>query len=221
MSVATQTRAQNTEVARARREQIIEAAVAIITAQGLHSLSLSKIEAQTGMKRGQLTYYYATKEEILLAVFDRMLLLVHQQLTSPQQPDERRGIPPMADFMQQLLQLILQPGDLNKEFHTLQYTFLAQIAFREDFRAKLADVYGEWRNTMGAHWHVTMPDEGLKQRYSGRTVASFLQALLHGLTLQLAADPNAFDRQEMLKLCIESLIPLIPKLAEHASPVGE
>ena len=60
------------DVARARREQIIEAAVRVITSRGLHNLSLSKIESWAGMKRGQLTYYFPTKEDILLGVFDRM-----------------------------------------------------------------------------------------------------------------------------------------------------
>ena len=68
--------AGDSEIARARREQIIVAAVEIITSQGLHNLSLSKIETRAGMKRGQLTYYFPTKEDILLAVFDRLLLLL-------------------------------------------------------------------------------------------------------------------------------------------------
>jgi hypothetical protein len=38
-----------------------------------------------------------------------------------------------------------------------------------------------------------------------RTMASLIQAILHGLAVQLAADPNAFDRQEMLDLCLDVL----------------
>src|SRR5262245_27031982 len=61
------------EVARRRREQVLEAAEAIIATEGLPRLSLGQIEKRTGMSRGQLTYYFPTKEAILLAVFDRML----------------------------------------------------------------------------------------------------------------------------------------------------
>ena len=43
---------------------------------------------------------------------------------------------------------------------------------------------------------------------SGRTVSSFMQALMHGLTMQLAADPAAFDRDEMLHLCVRVLAPI-------------
>jgi hypothetical protein len=32
-------------------------------------------------------------------------------------------------------------------------------------------------------------------------MASLVQAILHGLTMQIAVDPKAFDREEMVSLC--------------------
>ena len=63
-----------------RREQVIEAAASIIAEQGIQNLSLSEIEKKTGMSRGQLTYYFRAKEDILLAVFDRLVQLIHQRI---------------------------------------------------------------------------------------------------------------------------------------------
>src|SRR5438445_8723599 len=68
------------DIASIRREQIIEAAVAVIAEQGLQNLSLSQIEQRAGMSRGQLTYYYPAKEDILLAVFDRLLQLMYTRM---------------------------------------------------------------------------------------------------------------------------------------------
>jgi AcrR family transcriptional regulator len=202
--------ASDSEVARARREQVIVAAVEIITTQGLHNLSLSKIENRAGMKRGQLTYYFPTKEDILLAVFDRLLLLLCQQMNDGRDPAERHGIPDVWECVRQMFTKVLQaPPQFGQEFHALQFTFLAQIAHREDFREKLASVYAEWRNGMAAHWQVTgKPEADVAKNVSGRTVSSFVQALMHGLTVQLAADPDAFDRTEMLELCLGVLLPL-------------
>ena len=200
----------DTEVARARREQILAAAVEIITSQGLHNLSLSKIETRAGMRRGQLTYYFPTKEDILLAVFDRLLLMLCQHFSDGQDPNQRHGIPNVWDCVRQMLHTVLNaPPGFGTEFHALQYTFLAQIAHRADFRERLASLYAEWRHGMAAHWRVTAkPAAGLAKNVSGRTVASFVQALMHGLTVQLAADPQAFDRAEMLELCVAALAPL-------------
>src|SRR5262245_65653303 len=72
------------DIASVRRTQIVEAAVAVITEQGLQNLSLSEIEKKTGMSRGQLTYYFRTKEEILLAVFDYLVMLIHLRIGTPE-----------------------------------------------------------------------------------------------------------------------------------------
>jgi AcrR family transcriptional regulator len=210
--------AGDSEVARARREQIIDAAVEIITSQGLHNLSLSKIESRAGVARGQLTYYFPTKEDILLAVFDRLLLLLFEQFCEGQNPAVRHGVPSVWECVQKMFASVLNaPPKFGKEFHALQYTFLAQIAHRADFREKLAGLYGDWRSGMAAHWQVTAkPAAGLAKNVSGQTVGSFVQALMHGLTVQLAADPKAFDRGEMLELCVGVLAPLFT-----TPPAGE
>jgi AcrR family transcriptional regulator len=211
----------DTDIARIRREQIVEAAVEIIASQGLHNLSLSKIETRAGMKRGQLTYYFPTKEDILLAVFDRLLLLLYEQFSDGQNPNATRGVPDLWDSVQKMLQTVLHSRPkFGKEFHSLQFTFLAQIAHREDFRAKLATYFAEWRQWMSAHWQVSAkPQATLAKNASGQTVSSFVQALMHGLGVQLAADPNAFDRTEMLTLCVGVLAPLFthPPAGEPAT----
>ena len=38
-----------------------------------------------------------------------------------------------------------------------------------------------------------------------RLLGTLVQALLHGLSMQLAADPAAFDREAMLRLCLDLL----------------
>ena len=201
------------DIASIRRVQIVEAAVGIIVTQGLQNLSLSKIEQATGMKRGQLTYYFPTKEEILLAVFDHLLLLMYERMESAGQDCQADAAKNTAwDCVRQLLRLILKPeesSDLGREFHALQYTFLAQMAHRDDFRGRLASLYEEWRAGLAQHWHQTArPDSTLAGVVTPRTVASLIQAVMHGLLMQLSADSNAFDRTEMLHLCVGVLAPL-------------
>jgi hypothetical protein len=43
-----------------------------------------------------------------------------------------------------------------------------------------------------------------------QAVACVLMALITGLDGQLAADPNAFDRNEVADLCLRLLAPLFP-----------
>ena len=202
------------DVGSIRREQVVEAAVAVIAEQGLQALSLWEIEKRAGMSRGQLTYYFPAKEDILLAVFDRLLLLMHQRVQAVHgAADLCRTAASAWERLQHFLNwVLLQPPSV-PEFHALQYTFLSQIGHREDFRRRLAQLYEEWRAHMAGDFAKDLAPNGEQQGgeargprpVSPRTVASFVQALLHGLAMQRSADPDAYDRQEMLTLCLDLL----------------
>jgi AcrR family transcriptional regulator len=195
-----------TEVGRARRTQVVEAAVAIIAEQGLDHLSLSAIEKRAGMSRGQLTYYFPTKEAILLAVFDHLLQMIREGVHGG-------GRCPMESALQMphgwerarqfLTVLLLQPPPTTG-FSALQYTFLSQIGRRQDFRLRLANLYEEWRRDITADLEPAVARRPGKKA-SARTLATLVQAILHGLAMQRAADPDAYDRQEMLDLIVALL----------------
>ncbi|MBL8794134.1 MAG: TetR/AcrR family transcriptional regulator [Planctomycetia bacterium] len=193
----------DSDIANLRREQIVEAAVAVIAAQGLPNLSLSEIEKRAGMSRGQLTYYFPAKEDILLAVFDRLLQLMYQRVGTPQgQPCEQAS---GWDWVQHLLQTVPdQPHD-SPGFHTLQYTFLAQLGHREDFRRRLASLYEEWRTNMGSGLAQDLERRPPLRAVEPRALATLIQAILHGLAMQRAVDPQAFDHGRMLHLCVDLL----------------
>src|SRR5438046_1386800 len=131
------------DVGAIRREQIVEAAVSVITEKGLQNLSLSEIENKAGMSRGQLTYYFPTKEAILLAVFDRVLQLMQERVGAPDGCEVGGW-----EWVRHLLTKLLGGPSVSPVFPVLQYTFLAQIGQREDFRRRLADVYEEWRTNL-------------------------------------------------------------------------
>jgi AcrR family transcriptional regulator len=199
---------RDTDVSKQRREQIVEAAVAVIAEQGLQKLSLSAIEGKAGMSRGQLTYYFPAKEDILLAVFDRLLDMMHRRaLASQGEPNAAtpcQGLEGWERLRHFLTFFLLTPPEM-PDFHALQYTFLSQIGHRDDFRQRLASLYEEWRTHMAGAFAQDMPAEPDRPRVSPRTLATFVQALLHGLAMQRVADPGSYDRQEMLRLCLHVL----------------
>lgn len=185
------------DIARIRREEIIDAAATVIAEQGIQNLSLSEIESRTGMSRGQLTYYFPEKEQILLAVFDRMSARMRQRVLKKQPPDA-------ANHMTDVLEMILfRP--LTPEFVGLQFTFLAQTKGRPDYRKRLANLYQHWRSTLIEELPVSRSNQN---DATACTRASLFQAVAHGLAVQLIADPRAFDRREMMRIC-EKLFPLI------------
>jgi AcrR family transcriptional regulator len=199
--------ARRVDVGKIRRDQIVEAASAIIAEKGIQNLSLSAIEDRAGLSRGQLTYYFPTKEDILLAVFHRLLKMMHDR-TDPHgngdgPPSFESGASGWEHMHRFLTWFVLRPPDAGL-FHALQYTFLSQIGHRDDFRLALANLYEEWRGHVASDFVNAMPSRP-RGTVSARTFASFFQAIIHGLAMQRAADPAAFDREEMLTLCLDVL----------------
>jgi AcrR family transcriptional regulator len=189
-----------------RKDQIVEAAVAVIAEQGLPHLSLSEIQNKAGMSRGQLTYYFKAKEDILLAVFDRVLQLMYQRLGEPPgSADEQDGSASGWQVTRYLLEVLLTKPPISAEFHCLQYTFLSQIGQREDFRQRLAALYEDWRTRMSAGLAADLARQPNHRSVPPRAMATLIQAILHGLSMQAAADPEAFQPEEMLQLCLDLL----------------
>jgi AcrR family transcriptional regulator len=196
-------RSRRIDIAGIRREQIVEAAVQVINEGGLQSLSLSEVEKRAGMSRGQLTYYFPAKEDILLAVFDRLVLRMHDRIGEPCAANGKSvgG----WEWVQHLLTRLLTSPPVSPEFGCLQYTFLAQLGHREDFRRRLANLYECWRSNMALGLAMDMDKNARARRVPPRAMASLVQALLHGLIVQRTADPGAFESGEVLELCLDML----------------
>lgn len=217
---------QRRDIGKKRREQIVEAAVAVIAAEGLQNLSLSAIEKRASMSRGQLTYYYKTKDEILLAVFDRMIDLMHRQHQAGEMWDGQPMPSKGWERFQTFLELFLLHPPVVPEFHALQYTFLSQIGHRDDLRRRLADLYDTWRTRLADDLYDVLVASG-KSHGSARTLATLIQGMLHGLAMQREADPSAFDPREMLAMCRDLLSgylgnhqPEAGKLSPHRAAVN-
>jgi AcrR family transcriptional regulator len=193
----------------------MDAAEAVIAGEGIHRLSLARIEDRAGMSRGQLTYYFPTKESILLAVFDRMLRRMIEQLMRSDGPKPMTGR--AWDCFRFVLGRHLDPDGLpgKRDLFSLYYTFLAQMGHREDYRARLSELERGRREFIAADIAASVPEP---RPVSPRVAASLVQALVHGLSMQLAVDPGAFDRQEMFAACVRLLAPVFKQDADPVPP---
>lgn len=194
------------DIALARREQILNAAETVIAGHGIQELSLKRIEDLAGMSRGQLTYYFPTKEQILLAVHDRMLRRMIRERMAADGPKPMTGR--AWDVARHMLGKHLEPGWPNsgaKDLLGLLFTFLAQTGHSTEYRNRLAQWHTEWRAFIAADIAASVPEP---RPAPPRETAALVQALVIGLDVQLMVDPSAFDRAEMLALCTKLLAPM-------------
>ncbi|MFY7954178.1 MAG: TetR/AcrR family transcriptional regulator [Armatimonadaceae bacterium] len=196
--------------ARKRRDEIVTAATEIIASEGLHRLSLGRIETRCHMSRGQLTYYFKSKEDILLAVFDRMLsnMIREAVATAEKSGVARPGEVAVLDRVRHALDKTMAgQGPEQTELHSLIHTFMAQVRHREDYRRKLAAANAGWRQHIAADISASAGVAPLP--VPPAAVASIVMALFQGLGGQLAVDPEAFDRAAVADACLRLLAPLL------------
>jgi len=203
----------DSDIARRRRDEIVSAATEIIGSEGIHRLSLARIEERIGMSRGQLTYYFPAKETILLAVFDRMLA---RMIEDSMAEAERSGVsrPGQGSVFERvrfgLARMLNSDGADKAELLALIHTFMAQIGHRDDYRQKLAAANAEWRGMMADDIAASTADSpNVDATARSRIVASIVMAMFQGLGGQLSVDPKAFDRELMLATLLEMLAPLL------------
>lgn len=204
----TEPEADESPVARKRRDEIVSAATDIIATEGLPRLSLARIEERIGMSRGQLTYYFPAKEDILLAVFDRMLMRMIQEAIADAERSgvSRPGVGPVTDRLRHGLDRMMR-GDAPEntgELPALIHTFMAQVRHRDDYRRKLALANAGWRAHLAADIAASA---GPTPPAPPPVVASIMMALFQGLSGQLAVDPAAFDRDAVKQTVLHMLAP--------------
>jgi AcrR family transcriptional regulator len=191
-----------------RRGQVVAAAAAVIAERGVQGLSLSAVERRAGMSRGQLTYYFPTKEDILLAVFDHTVDLMRQR--AGQCPEAHGSATPAERIAGVFRMVLTRPPE--GQFPSLLHTFLAQMGHREDFRGRLANLFEEWRA------HIATDLAGPQADQPGpRAAATLIQALLHGLAVQRAADPAAVEVAGLTDLC-QQVIAFLQGATAPAAP---
>jgi hypothetical protein len=97
------------------------------------------------------------------------------------------------------------PMERGKDLFSLLYTFLAQMGHREDYRNRLSQMSRARQGMIATDYQQSVPEP---RPVDPNIAAAMLQALLHGLNVQLMVDPAAFDRQAMFEACLKLLAPL-------------
>lgn len=71
----------STFIEEARKEQIVEAALALIDQKGNASISIGDISRKTGISKGNIAYYFKTKDEIIRHVLIKIIQQTADEIT--------------------------------------------------------------------------------------------------------------------------------------------
>jgi AcrR family transcriptional regulator len=109
------------------RDEILTAAAQIFSEKGFHAASMQDIAEAVNLQKASLYHHISSKQEILLAILDRALDLliedIEQVVEQPFSPDEKLRLA-MAVYLQDMLEhrdlavvLLLEHRSLEPQYH--------------------------------------------------------------------------------------------------------
>jgi len=182
--------------------QILEAALDILINEGIRALTLRRIAAACQLRVGNVTYYFATKDELLRAVLD----VVVDGYTEAVRDLRKRTDEPAEQRMALLIRILLE--DIQSQATTNLFPELWALANRDRFVADcLNDIYRRGREVLLDLIAELNPGLDDTER---EMVAVFVQASIEGMTLFAGHDKLFADRMPLLEsISVKALVDLV------------
>lgn len=195
---------------KAGHEQILRAAINILIEEGYGALTMRRIAAQCGIRPGNLSYYFRTKEELVRGLLDAIIssyeaefeLIVADESLSP------------SERLVKICVFILE--DIRTKKTTRIFPELWALSNHDPFaNERVQDLYNRARVSLEVLIATINPAMPLQVR---KDLALFISASMEGLTIFAGYEKPFLNRMPALeKIAIKSFLHLV----ETLSPQGQ
>jgi AcrR family transcriptional regulator len=192
------------DVAAERKDQIVRATVECITKHGYHNFSMQDVARTAGVSKGIIHYYFLNKDELMMSVLDKVAGDIEAVLASEMQSltDPKRKLEVFIDVCFDIVRN-------TKEYYQVNMDFWTQINQKEEVRKVIARHYSKFRDSAQIVIKEGVANGAFRQ-VDPREYASYVVAVIDGLSLQWLFDPNVFDYDQVTKkagkLLLEGLV---------------
>jgi AcrR family transcriptional regulator len=172
-------------------QRILEAAERVLTDQGYSRLTLQAIEQESGEYRALVAYYFGNKQGLVQAVVDSLMSEGDAAL--------RARLEEVADSADRVLALLETQREISADWRGFRAFFelLPHIMRDDEMRARLVESYRSSRELDGQF--LESVSDVLGPPDSDR-LAALSVAIVEGLAVQFAADPEHFDHEGTYRL---------------------
>lgn len=170
-----------------RKNQIINAAEGVFTEKGFDQARMDDIAEETGLSKGTLYLYFKSKDELIIAILDRMFQREFKQLENLDQPAESA-----TDAIWNITKLLTKEILSLLRLIPIVYQFLA-LAFRNKYVQKAMKKY------INRYLDILIPiiqrgiDSGEFRQVDAREVAVAMGAMIEGTLLLWVYDKSLVD----------------------------
>lgn len=184
----------------AKRQQILDTAKQILLDGGPEALVLRDVAERLGITHGNLQYYFRTKQELIVAIFDRETAKytegLHEAVTAT---TTRRG----------RLGAIIDAGleEIRKPDTSLWRMAISMSDHSPDMAALLRKENDLYQSAVAKELKVIAPELSAQRR---RQIARIINALLDGLAIQFAGEnPNSPETRALESEIKAALVALV------------
>ncbi|MBM3380928.1 MAG: TetR/AcrR family transcriptional regulator [Betaproteobacteria bacterium] len=181
------------DLAAERKSQIINATIDCIARYGYNNFSMQDVARIADVSKGIIHYYFLNKEDLMMAVLDRVAGDIEGLLTGITERTQ--------DPVEQLRQLIRVCFDIvrqKREYYCINMDFWTQINQKEKVRLAVAKHYGKFRGSTAAIVQTGV-DTGVFKPIDADHAASVIIAIVDGISLQWLFDESSFPYDDLIK----------------------
>jgi TetR/AcrR family fatty acid metabolism transcriptional regulator len=188
------------DVAAERKDQIVRATVECITKHGYHNFSMQDVARTAGVSKGIIHYYFLNKDELMMSVLDKVSGDIERVLAADMET--------IKDPIKKLEIFISVCSDVvrsTREYYQVSMDFWTQINQKEAVRKVISGHYQKFRETA-----TRVLREGIQQKVfrdiNPNEYASFIVAVIDGLSLQWLFDESTFDYDGVVKMATKQIV---------------
>jgi AcrR family transcriptional regulator len=191
---------ENTNIRRQRRQDLIEATIAVIAAHGYAGTTVSRVAEQAQVSAGLMNFHFASKDLLFAAVFDHLSdeydVLWQRQLADV-------GVMPI-DRLKAMIEAYFHPQIFTAEKLAVWFTFWSDANLRDHYRAAATRVEERYSKEIVAELRRFLAERGEPTRRA-REIAAPLIAMIDGYWLQAIIYPGRFKPKAAIKDCLDYL----------------
>ena len=176
------------DVSAERRQQIFQAAITCFSRHGYHKTKMDDIAAETGLSKGALYWYFQSKKELFLSLFQTMLAKLEREWRMAIESDS------MTASQKLLALLSMLRGELGEmaSFFGVMMEAWAQTIHDPDVEAMLGEFYKPYVGIVQQIIEEGVANEEFTE-VSPEATSVLLVSMFDGLTLALGLGLVQYD----------------------------
>lgn len=176
------------------RLKIIEAAMAIIAEQGVDKTSLVNISKTTGLSKGTLYYYYASKNDLIFDIADIHMERITTDLFAMMENEISLTWESLLTAFFEIL--------LTSENRSRLHLYLIQeaVSGNSSLKERVQKTYAQWFSMVDqAHSQMPGPIADISAK------ARFLVALVDGFIIQILLETKKTSIEQIVRIVLKAL----------------